>query len=357
MEITLEKIELVKDRTGVSYAEAKAALEKSNGSVVDAIIMIEEEIDISPKTKAGDQASQIVEKIKELVRKGNVSKILIKKGEETVLNIPVNIGILGIVFIPWVTIISVIAALGTKCSIELVKDNGEVVNLSGKAAETFDDVKSNYSVIADDLKEKGGDAFSQVKEKASSVINKMKKDYDDTEDDDYFNFDDFDDSVFDEDEKDDDFADKMESIKDSAEEKLDDIKSAAESKAEAAADKIRSSDLFGHAENIAEKVKEKAEDAAEKAEDLAESAEKKAKSAAEKAGDAMDDVKDGIEKASDSLKEKIDAAGDKFEETIEDYKAKKSKFKFLTEKRIRLSKRNGRVIQRFVKALMIGKTD
>ena len=38
MEITLEKIELVKDRTGVSYKEAKEALEKSEGSVVDARI-------------------------------------------------------------------------------------------------------------------------------------------------------------------------------------------------------------------------------------------------------------------------------------------------------------------------------
>ena len=96
--------------------------------------------------------------------------------------------------------VSVIAALGTKCTIELVKDNGEVVNLSHKAAETFDDVKSNYSVIADDLKEKGEDAFSQVKEKASSVIGKMKKEFDEFEDDDYFNFDDFDDSVFDQEE-------------------------------------------------------------------------------------------------------------------------------------------------------------
>ena len=42
MEITLEKIELVKDRTGVSYREAKSALEEANGSVVDAIILIEE---------------------------------------------------------------------------------------------------------------------------------------------------------------------------------------------------------------------------------------------------------------------------------------------------------------------------
>jgi hypothetical protein len=44
MEITLEKIELVKDRTGSTYAEAKAALEAAEGSVVDAIIALEEEM-------------------------------------------------------------------------------------------------------------------------------------------------------------------------------------------------------------------------------------------------------------------------------------------------------------------------
>ena len=45
MEITLEKIELVRDRTGVSYKEAKEALEAANGSVVDAIVAIEETVD------------------------------------------------------------------------------------------------------------------------------------------------------------------------------------------------------------------------------------------------------------------------------------------------------------------------
>ena len=54
MEITLEKIELVRDRTGVTYKEAKEALEAANGNVVDAIIAIEETIDCSEKnsTKA-----------------------------------------------------------------------------------------------------------------------------------------------------------------------------------------------------------------------------------------------------------------------------------------------------------------
>ena len=305
MEITLEKIELVKDRTGVSYAEAKEALEKADGSVVDAIILIEEQIDITPKTKAGDQASHVVEKIKELIRKGNVSKIKIKKGDEIIMNIPVNIGILGIVFVPWVTIFSVIAALGAKCSIELVKDNGDVVNISGKAAETFEEVKSNYSVIADDLKEKSGDALSQVKEKANSVINKMKKDPEEMEDDDYFNFDDFDDSAFDGEPIDVDLGEKFSGIKAGAAEKYDEVKDAVKEKAEQAADSVM----------------EKAEDAAKKAEDLAEAAK-------ERAREAADAVSDGIDQASEALKQKFDEAEEKFDETIEDYKAKKNRFRF-----------------------------
>ncbi len=305
MEITLEKIELVKDRTGVSYAEAKEALEKAEGSVVDAIILIEEKIDITPKTKAGDQASHIVEKIKELVRKGNVSKIMIKKGDEIIMNIPVNIGILGIVFIPWVTILSVIAALGTKCSIELVKDNGDVVNLSGKAAETFEGVRSNYSVIADDLKEKSGDALSQVKEKANSVISKMKKDIEEIEEDDYFNFDDFDDSAFDDEPIDVDLGEKFGGIKDDIREKYDSVKDAAEEKAERAEDTVEKTvgEAAEKAEELTEQVKEHAEDAAEA-------------------------IEDGIFGASDALKEKLDEAGDKFDETIEDYREKKNRFRF-----------------------------
>ena len=90
MEITLEKIELVKDRTGVSYKEAKEALEAADGSVVDAIIAIEETVDVKKQSKAGEVANETVDKIKELVKKGNVSKISVKKDEETIVNQPLN---------------------------------------------------------------------------------------------------------------------------------------------------------------------------------------------------------------------------------------------------------------------------
>ena len=174
MEITLEKIELVKDRTGVSYKEAKDALERADGSVVDAIIEIEETIDISSKSKLGEQGSAMIDKIKDAIRKGNISKITIKKDEEVILNLPVNIGLVGTLLFPWAVVASTVAAFGTKCTIELLKDDGEVINLSDKATETFETVVEKGGAFAEDVKEKGTDVFNSVKDKASEAMSRAK---------------------------------------------------------------------------------------------------------------------------------------------------------------------------------------
>lgn len=185
MEITLEKIELVKDRTGVSYKEAKEALEESNGSVVDAIIGIEETIDLKSRSKVGEQGALVIETIKEAVRKGNVSKIVIKKNNDVILNLPVNIGLIGTILAPWAAVAGVIAVFGTKCQIELIKDNGEVVDISEYANGKLETVKEKSSVIADEMVGKSADVFANVKSKATDAINKVKRD--DMEDDDDFN--------------------------------------------------------------------------------------------------------------------------------------------------------------------------
>lgn len=179
-EITLEKIELVKDRTGISYKEAKEALEAANGSVVDAIVAIEDSIDLGGEEKKdrSGAANDAIEKIKELVRKGNVSKIAIKRNGETVVNIPVNVGIIGTVIFPWAAVASVIAAFGTKCEIELVKDDGEVIDLSGKANETFDTVKSKGEVLFGEAADKTKDIYSNVVEKGGEYVDKAGEFFD-----------------------------------------------------------------------------------------------------------------------------------------------------------------------------------
>ena len=177
MEITLEKIELVKDRTGVSYKEAKEALEAAEGSVVDAIIAIEESMDVKSKSKLGEQSSAIIDKVKEAIRKGNVAKIVVRKGDDVMLNLPVNVGIVGTVLAPWAAVAGVVAVFGTKCTIELVKDDGEIVDISEMATDTFEDVVEKGSVIADEMKEKGGEYFETVKSKANEAFDKASDAY------------------------------------------------------------------------------------------------------------------------------------------------------------------------------------
>ena len=175
MEITLEKIELVKDRTGVSYKEAKEALEAADGSVVDAIIAIEETVNLKSGSKAGELADETVAKVKELVKKGNVTKISVKKGGETIVNIPVNVGIVGTIVAPWGDLAAAVASFGFKCKIELTKDDGSVVDISTKAENLANDVKEKGSIVVDEVVAKGTAVYEDVKEKAPGVVNDIKE--------------------------------------------------------------------------------------------------------------------------------------------------------------------------------------
>ena len=208
MEITLEKIELVKDRTGVSYKEAKDALEAADGSVVDAIIAIEETVDEKPARKVNAAANETVEKIKELVKKGNISKITISRDGDILLNLPLNAGILGAIVAPWGVIAGIIAAFGFKCKIELTKDDGTVIDISERAEAIGKEMAEKGSVVVDDVVAKGTEAYNNIKDAASDKITEFKVKKEDT-------FDDIEEAA-------EALGDKIEDLLDQAEAKLND---------------------------------------------------------------------------------------------------------------------------------------
>ena len=176
MEITLEKIELVKDRTGVTYAESKAALEEAEGSVVDAIIAIEETINAGEKKRGfGKKGEALFASLKDLVKKGNVAKIQVKRNEEIVLNVPVNAGIVGIVIAPIAAVVAVVAAFGFKCTIEVIKDDGTVVDVSDAMTDAVGTVVEKSSTVAGEMREKGADIYQKGKEKGAEIYQKGKE--------------------------------------------------------------------------------------------------------------------------------------------------------------------------------------
>ena len=123
MQITLEAVEKVMEQTGVDYKAAKEALVKTDGDV-DAAIKL-----ISPDTKdISDDIKEMMDKLKKKVEEGNVDRIQIKKGDDVVFSVPVNVGIvgglLGLAAAPWALIAGSVAAFGLGCRLEVVKKDG-----------------------------------------------------------------------------------------------------------------------------------------------------------------------------------------------------------------------------------------
>ncbi|MBQ9015567.1 MAG: DUF4342 domain-containing protein [Firmicutes bacterium] len=268
MEITLEKIELVKDRTGVTYAEAKQALEENDGSVVDAIIDIEETVNAGKKERSfGERGQSLFKKLKELVKKGNVAKIQVKREDDTILNVPLNAGILGIAIAPLASVVAVVAAFGFKCTIEVIKTDGTIIDVSDAVSDTVSNVA-----------EKGSEAAEKVKGKASELYEKGK-------------------GVADE------YSDKIKDsdIYEKARDKADDLKDKAEDLADDLKD--RADDLKDKAEDLADKAKDKAEDLADKAKDKAEGLRKQAEEAADEAEEAAEEAAEDIAEAAEEVKE------------------------------------------------------
>ena len=166
-DITLEKIDIIRERTNVSYAEAKKALEIADGNVVDALIYIEED-QKKEEENSYTTKDEFINWLKDLVKKGNVNRIKIKKDDRVILNIPVNAGTaatLTMLVWPPLIAIGILTAVITKVTVEIIKDDGsvEVVNKI---------IKNGVKSTVKDVKDKVHDATSSVKDKFNSKENK-----------------------------------------------------------------------------------------------------------------------------------------------------------------------------------------
>lgn len=63
-------------------------------------------------------ADNLIERVKQLLREGDVTRIIVKDEKGSVLlEIPATVGVIGAVLAPWLAALGVVAALVTKCKI------------------------------------------------------------------------------------------------------------------------------------------------------------------------------------------------------------------------------------------------
>lgn len=117
-----------------------------------------------------------VEKIKELVKKGNVSKIVVRRKGEVLLSIPVSVGVVGAVIgitaAKWALLAAVLGTVGFGCSVEIVKDDGEVLNVVSE--EDSQKAKDTAAGVIQDVKEAAAKVVSQVKEGYEEAVQEEK---------------------------------------------------------------------------------------------------------------------------------------------------------------------------------------
>ena len=128
----------------------------------------------------------VIDKIKELVKKGNVSRIVVCRKGQQVLNIPVSVGavgaVVGLAATKWVTLAAVLATIGLGCTVEVIKSDGGIVNVMDEesnqkvrsfAADAVERVKENIPVsISVDIKRDDDVVDAEVKEVDETDENK-----------------------------------------------------------------------------------------------------------------------------------------------------------------------------------------
>jgi hypothetical protein len=124
MSINLEQIDALRQRANVSYEDAKEALERCNNDIVDALVYLEKQNKLGQEQIKNNHNSSFKHTIKDLIKKGNETKFVITKKDNTVLNIPVNVAVIGTVLVTPLAVAGVAAALLTNHNIKFEKPDG-----------------------------------------------------------------------------------------------------------------------------------------------------------------------------------------------------------------------------------------
>lgn len=169
----LEKVEKIREKTGVSYEDAKAALEEAGGDILDAIVLLENQGKIKgpaqqtystkPEDSCRDiqEAARVYEKRPKdgtmkkfvqwcgmMIRKGCENFFIVSKGHEEIITVPVLLLVVLLLFAFWIIVPLLVVGLffGFRYAFKGEITRAVDVNMAcDKAAEAAENVKQEFS--------------------------------------------------------------------------------------------------------------------------------------------------------------------------------------------------------------------
>ncbi len=173
--VTLEQVEKLMERTNVSYEEARSALDETGGDMLEALVTLEKRGKVVSPPGGGFYTSGKQEKAKKkqeykayadedgvrashffhklwkgfvkIFNKGNKNYLEVRRNDSTLIQIPITLLVLLVVFAFWITIPLMIVGLFFQCRYVFVGKDiektpaNQCMNTVNKVAE---DVKSSF---------------------------------------------------------------------------------------------------------------------------------------------------------------------------------------------------------------------
>jgi hypothetical protein len=127
------KIDIIRERANVGYQKAAETLEAAGGNIVQALIMLEKEKASSASNRCFTDelrgvGSKMADTIKDVVDRGNKMHVKVRKDDNTVVSMPVTIGVLGAVLAPVAMLVGAAAALAARCSVSVEEEGQRVTD-------------------------------------------------------------------------------------------------------------------------------------------------------------------------------------------------------------------------------------
>ena len=145
----LEKLDALKTRMNVTYAQAKEALDQSGDDLVSALVYLEKqgfstaaaweeeeeaccEGGLWDKEKTDHFVRGTIEQVKGYIRQGNVTKVRIINGDKTLIEVPATIGVVGVGLMLFSPLLVAVGAVGAATAMaksmvfEVEKSDGTV---------------------------------------------------------------------------------------------------------------------------------------------------------------------------------------------------------------------------------------
>lgn len=164
----LQKIDEILRRTNTDYSTAKQALDDAGGDVLEAIILIEN-MSKSKSSSGQNKGEQLMNQLKDILSKGNATRLTIKKNNDVIINVPITAGFIGAFIAPFLSAAGITAALLTQCTVEITQADGNVIDLGQKVDQGVDAVKDAMQ----DMKE----GAENLKDDITNTFNKNNDEF------------------------------------------------------------------------------------------------------------------------------------------------------------------------------------